>query len=197
MADIFVSYAREDRARDESIVRALGSKGWSIWWDRSIHVGKTFSREIERELDGARCVVVLWSSRSIDSDWVLAEAAEGMRRGVLIPIAIEESLKIPLVFRRLQTANLAAWPSDPAEFEDCVHAIATLLESPDTSSRAVPRVDVPSSERPAQLESPSLNGSHSPDCGLNAKLADNRAVCSRIRIVFSYTPAPDRARDRR
>lgn len=143
MADIFLSYAREDRARAESIAKAFARKGWSVWWDRSIQVGKSFSRVIEKELDAARCVVVLWSSRSIQSDWVLSEAAEGMHRGILIPIAIEESLRLPLEFRRLHTANLTAWPGKPADFDDCIRAIAALLESPGTPSAHTPPVKAP------------------------------------------------------
>jgi hypothetical protein len=35
-ADIFLSYARGDRQKAESLARALHDAGWSVWWDRSI-----------------------------------------------------------------------------------------------------------------------------------------------------------------
>jgi hypothetical protein len=33
VADIFVSYARTDKARVAPLVAALASQGWSAWWD--------------------------------------------------------------------------------------------------------------------------------------------------------------------
>ena len=34
MADIFVSYASDDRDRVQSLVEALEAEGWTVWWDR-------------------------------------------------------------------------------------------------------------------------------------------------------------------
>jgi hypothetical protein len=42
MADVFLSYAREDRATASLIAGALTSRGWSVWWDRKIAPGHTF-----------------------------------------------------------------------------------------------------------------------------------------------------------
>ena len=77
MADIFVSYASEDRDRIKPLIDAITAEGISVWWDRRIGMGSDFEREIERELDAARCVVVVWSEKSVDSDWVRNEAQEG------------------------------------------------------------------------------------------------------------------------
>lgn len=76
MADIFISYASEDRARAEKLAQALGARGWSIWWDREIPLGKSFDEVIEKALAEARCVIVLWSGFSIVSEWVRNEASE-------------------------------------------------------------------------------------------------------------------------
>ena len=61
MADVFVSYARSDKARVVPLVAAIEAKGWSVWWDRRIPHGKDFNDYIQRQLDAARCIVVLWS----------------------------------------------------------------------------------------------------------------------------------------
>ncbi len=34
MADVFVSYARSDKARVAPLVAAIEAQGWSVWWDR-------------------------------------------------------------------------------------------------------------------------------------------------------------------
>jgi len=68
MADIFISYANEDRERAGRLANALESCGWSVWWDRKIIAGQAFDEAIERELETAKCVVVLWSRNSIASE---------------------------------------------------------------------------------------------------------------------------------
>jgi len=109
MSDIFVSYANADMERVKPLVELLEKQGWSVWWDRIIPLGKTFDQFIEEALDAAKCVVVVWSRNSVNSDWVKAEATEGLKRRVLVPILIDE-VKIPLEFRRIQAAQLTDWP---------------------------------------------------------------------------------------
>jgi TolB-like protein/tetratricopeptide (TPR) repeat protein len=110
MADIFLSYATEDRPRIEPLARAFEAAGLSVWWDRRIGTGSSFDVVIERELDRAGCVVVVWSRHSIDSEWVRNEAAEGAERDILVPIQIDD-VRPPLAFRRRQTAQLLQWPN--------------------------------------------------------------------------------------
>ncbi|MGD8832716.1 MAG: toll/interleukin-1 receptor domain-containing protein, partial [Pseudomonadales bacterium] len=105
MADIFVSYAAEDRARIEPLIEALKSEGWSIWWDRELLAGPRFAETIEHELEAARCVVVVWSERAVTSGWCLDEAGEGLERRRLVPVRIDD-VRLPLGFRSLQTASL-------------------------------------------------------------------------------------------
>jgi len=108
MSDIFISYANEDREQARLLAEVFESHGWSVWWDRKIKTGQTFDQVIEHELEIAKSVVVLWSKYSITSEWVKNEAAVAAERGVLVP-ALIDNIKLPLEFRRRQSADLIGW----------------------------------------------------------------------------------------
>jgi hypothetical protein len=108
MIVVFLSYAREDFPIARQVAESLREEGWSVFFDPQIPVGSTWDNLIEEQLSGASCVVVLWSSASIASDWVRAEAATAAERGVLAP-ALIEATHPPLGFRMIQTANLVGW----------------------------------------------------------------------------------------
>lgn len=128
MTDVFISYASEDRDRAEKLASKLSAFGWSVWLDRKIITGQAFDQVIERELETAKSVVVLWSKHSIASEWVKNEAAVASERGVLVP-AIIESVKLPLEFRGKQTANLIEWMGQPSHsgFQALCEGIATRI----------------------------------------------------------------------
>src|SRR5512135_2469639 len=80
MADVFVSYSRRDKARVVPLVAAIEARGWSVWWDPEIVPGQEFDRTIDKELEGAAAVVVVWTRISVDSRWVRGEAREATER---------------------------------------------------------------------------------------------------------------------
>ena len=137
MSDIFVSYGTPDRGRAKLIADALSAQGWSIWWDRMISPGKEFGKVIEEALDSAKCVVVLWSKASVGSSWVRTEAAEAMRRNILVP-ALVDDVKIPLEFSGLQAADLRQWHGDVAnaELAKLINSVASLIDAPPRSPLA-------------------------------------------------------------
>lgn len=128
MADIFISYASEDRERARKFADALEACGWSVWWDRKIIAGQTFDQVIERELEGAKSVVVLWSKNSVASEWVKNEAAAAAERGVLVP-ALVDAVKLPLEFRRKQTVDLVGWEGNASEagFKALCEGVSAIL----------------------------------------------------------------------
>ena len=70
MADIFVSYSREDKGKVAPLVKALEGQGWSVWWDPEITPGDDFEALISQELGNARSVIVVWTPNSVGSRWV-------------------------------------------------------------------------------------------------------------------------------
>jgi TPR repeat protein len=131
MSDIFLSYAREDQSWAEMLAQTLEGRGWSTFWDRTIPIGKTWRETIGSELDGARCVVVLWSKTSIESGWVQEEADDAKRRGVLVPILID-NIQPPIGFRSIQAAHLENWDgTQPTQaFRRLIADIAALIGRP-------------------------------------------------------------------
>jgi formylglycine-generating enzyme required for sulfatase activity len=108
VADVFLSYKREDAEIADRVVTALRESGISVWWDDGITPRQSWDLEIEQAISEASTVVVLWSPRSVTSDWVRTEAHYGKDRGKLVPILIEPST-IPIAFTLTQTVDLTAW----------------------------------------------------------------------------------------
>ena len=137
MPDVFISYATKDRTVAEALAEILQLQGWSLWWDRKISAGRSFDREIEQALEAAKCVIVLWSMNSVESEWVRNEATEAAARQVLIPVLIE-NVKLPLAFRRLQSIDLIGWVGSPndARLSLLTQAVNTVAKMPTSSPPA-------------------------------------------------------------
>lgn len=114
MSDIFISYAREDRTCAESVAKALGEKGWSVWYDLRLEAGEVWDEVIASKIEDAKIVLVLWSPASIKSRWVKNEARFAAGQGKLVPVLIR-SAQIPLEFTHLQAQDLTAWRGDPSQ----------------------------------------------------------------------------------
>ena len=108
MADVFLSYARGDRALAERLAHAIADSGLSVWWDRHIKGGAEFSRDIETELDAAAKIVVLWSKEAVNSRWVRDEASVAADSKRLVSVTIDGTPP-PLGFRQFQTIDLKKW----------------------------------------------------------------------------------------
>ncbi|MCZ6870746.1 MAG: AAA family ATPase, partial [Gammaproteobacteria bacterium] len=154
MSDVFVSYASEDRERVKPLVEALEEVGWSVWWDRQIGAGTAFDREIEKAIEETKCIVVVWSEHSVESEWVRTEANEGLETKNLVPVSIDD-VRPPLAFRRIQTI-----PIEPLSegFEQVKAAIEQLAPVPRT-----------------------VTSDETPYVGREAELARMRALVERVR----------------
>jgi hypothetical protein len=117
VADVFLSYKREDRARAKVIADAIAEHGYSVFYDADIDVGESWNRRIEQEISAAKCVAVLWSDVSANleaGEWVHNEARKGKERRILAP-AVIATCPIPLEFSGVQAADLRNGHGDPAD----------------------------------------------------------------------------------
>ena len=132
MADIFISYAREDTETAERLAVTLEKRGWSVFWDQQIRTGESFPDVIAKELEAAHCVIVLWSRAAYKSDWVLDEAGVGRRRKILAPALIEPDIEPPLGFGRFHAANLVGWQGESthAGFRRLLKDVARYIAAP-------------------------------------------------------------------
>ncbi len=134
MSEIFISYSRVDKHLASKLANKLVMKGWTVFWDNQIPIGKTWDDILEEKLANASCVIVLWSPESVKSDWVRAEANEAANRNILIPVLISKT-RIPLRFQLIQTADLTSWDGKKAHegFNRLLEAVRCITPSPEMS----------------------------------------------------------------
>ena len=108
MADVFVSYARNDEAVAVRVVDALRSDGYAVWRDDELPAHLAYADVIEERLKSAKAVVVLWSAEAARSQWVRAEADTARSAGTIVQASIDGSIP-PLPFNQIQCADLSGW----------------------------------------------------------------------------------------
>lgn len=132
MADVFLSYSKDDLPRVRPVIEALEQQGLTVWWDRKIAPGKTYPQVIKEELTAASVVVVVWSEGSVDSEWVQIEATQGKRRGILVPLMLDAvEYDIPLEFSLMEAADLTDWDggSSHHELDALLGSVSALLSA--------------------------------------------------------------------
>jgi len=79
-----------------------------VWWDRQLIAGAEFSRDIERELEAAKAVVIAWSRHANASPWVKDEAAVARDQSKLVPVSLDREPP-PMGFRQYQAIDFSRW----------------------------------------------------------------------------------------
>lgn len=116
MSDVFVSYKAEDRRRVAPLVDALEADGLSVWWDAHIGGGDEWRDSIQQHLDEAKCVIVIWSKRSVgpEGHFVRDEATRAQRRHAYLPVRIDR-IDPPLGFGETQAIPIIGWKGDRSD----------------------------------------------------------------------------------
>ena len=160
MADVFISYAREDAESARRFAEGFQSASLTVWWDEALRSGEAFDESIERALREAKAVVVLWSPHSVASRWVRAEATQADRNRTLVPVTIEACQR-PIIFELTHTADLSGWRGDPDDraWQGLVADVSRLVEiqSAPRDIQAGTAIASPAS-RPSETAPPSRPG---------------------------------------
>lgn len=149
MADLFISYAREDSDRAKLIANSLEAEGFSVFWDNEIPAGQTWADFIEAKLTNSAAVLVVWTETSTKSQWVREEARMGRDAGKLIPVQLDGAMP-PFGFGEVQAANLSGWAGDraSADWQRLVAAIRYALDKAGTPA-PTPRAPAAAAAAPA------------------------------------------------
>ena len=108
MADVFLSYKREDAARVRKLVTALRQAGLDVWWDEEIPPSAPWEATIEKALATARAVIVCWTPASVASENVRSEARVARADGRLLQVFLK-ACSPPLFFGERQGIDLSKW----------------------------------------------------------------------------------------
>jgi len=128
MADVFVSYARSDKARVAPLVAAIEAQGWSVWWDRKSTPARSLTASSRRNsgrrrrpggLDAGFGDVALGARRG----------ARGADRGILVPVRFEGA-SLPIDARALHTTDLDNWGEDPRspQVQEVLRAVGAIIK---------------------------------------------------------------------
>lgn len=164
MADVFLSYAREDRARAEQVAQGLQAAGVEVFWDNEIPPGTTWADYLEQKLSQCKALIVLWSEHSTKSQWVREEARMGRDKGVLIPAMIDGA-QAPFGFGEVQAANLATW-TGAAEDPDWRRFVAAVVNATQSAPRPAPQ---PMSAPPRAVPPPAPQSAPQPPAPASAR----------------------------
>ena len=78
------------------------------WLDEQIPVGSAWPNELEKALDIAKGVIVLWTKEACESEWVRKEANYALKQNKLFSIKLEDC-NIPAQFSEIEAAVLIGW----------------------------------------------------------------------------------------
>ncbi len=131
MAEIFISYKSERRAAAAHLTKILECHGYTVWYDYSLVKGRDFPAQIDAKVRGAKAVVVLWCSMSVQSEWVSDEASLAKDLGSLVPVMIEPC-ELRIDFRRKDYVNLTGWTGAPRDvaLDPLLDALAQKIGRP-------------------------------------------------------------------
>jgi hypothetical protein len=127
---IFIAYSRKQRTMAQSVYDMLIKNGKAVFWDAKITAGATWRQTIQRALDDATHLIVIWTPEAAESDEVEREVSYALaERKVIVPILSKEIPKLPY---HLHGLHYIVLDEDISKIEgDLLKAIAQFSEDED------------------------------------------------------------------
>lgn len=141
MADVFISYARKDKARVAPLKAALDHLGVDAFFDLDgIDGGDRFPDVLDQTVKAARVVFGCWTPHALVREWVKIECAIAQSRETLVPLEFEavNAIDVPAAFYQLHRVNLTDWQGETGHdgWLAAVRAMARKLKTPALLDRA-------------------------------------------------------------
>lgn len=129
MADVFISYSRDDLETVSRIASAVKDAGYDLWWDKDLPPHLSYTEVIQEKIGGAKAVIVVWSEEASKSEWVRAEADMARNQNKLVQTSIDDAMP-PLPFNQIQYASLSDWKGegDHPAWNKVLLSLADLVE---------------------------------------------------------------------
>lgn len=138
MADIVISYSRENEATVRQLADALTGEGYEVWRDEAPSPTAESADTIAEQIGRAKAVVVVWSEAAVASEWVRAEAnvARGLKKLVQ---ASADDRPPPIPFDAAQVASISSWLGQPSHpgWEQIKAGVTALAGPPTEEARTV------------------------------------------------------------
>jgi len=108
VADVFISYKREDRPRVSIIAELLSDLRLTAWFDASLVSGDSWQTVIDREVGSASAMLVCWTPQAVKSVQVMREVLEGVKRRIYAPVRLDMCTP-PAELNSKHMPDLSAW----------------------------------------------------------------------------------------
>lgn len=176
MTDIFISYARQDRALAEDLANDLKNRGYRVWWDAELVGSDDFYEVILQALHDAKAAIVIWSKASTRSRFVRDEARFADHLNKLIPVKVSNLpiYDIPFGFQSLHT-------NDVADRDRILVALGKLNVRPATPTRSIHDRVISNTDRVDELVAYLGASPHDPD---------KQKTLARLRELVAQDTAP-------
>lgn len=167
--DIFISYSHDDTEMMRRLRRDLQRVGFRVWTDEGITPGtRSWKQEIEKAIRECRCVIVLFSPASAQSQWVRMEIdfAETQRKP-MFPLLVRgsEAESLPFGFAGYQHVDLR----NPSQYLPGVNRlIAGVTQYLDSNNLTRPNPNL--SAKLGEQVTEGNEGVPAVDTGLNAAM---------------------------
>ena len=129
--NIFISFRTSEREHALLLKNALVNSGFSVWWQEEIQCGQEWHGEIDKALQNASAIIVLWSKQSLESVWVKHEASQAISKQIYTPVRIEVT-EIESPYNRIQATDLFNWNGieSHAGFQNLLTRLKELIPEP-------------------------------------------------------------------